>query len=91
MHIDLFFLYNGTGDVMKKVKVNQELCIGCGACQAIAESVFQLNDEGFAETKKESNTVDTMEEELKNDVMDALEGCPTSAIFMEEQEEKEAA
>lgn len=76
---------------MKKVKVNQELCIGCGACQAIAEAVFQLNDEGFAETKEENNTIDTMKEELKNDVMDALEGCPTSAIFIEELEEKEAA
>ncbi len=86
MHIYLFFLYNEYGDVMKKVKVNQDLCIGCGACQAIADSVFQLNDEGFAETKEETNTVDTMNEELKNDVMDALEGCPTSAIFIEEKE-----
>lgn len=91
MHIYLLFLYNGYGDVMKKVKVNKELCIGCGACQAIVDSVFQLNDEGFAETKKENNTVDTMDEALKNEVMDALEGCPTSAIFIEEEQEREAA
>lgn len=90
MHIYLFFLYNEYGDVMKKVKVNQDLCIGCGACQAIVDSVFQLNDEGFAETKEETNTVDTMDEELKNDVMDALEGCPTSAIFIEEEKEEAA-
>lgn len=74
---------------MKKVKVNQELCIGCGACQAIIDSVFQIGDNGLAETKEENNTVDTMEEEVKNEVMDALEGCPTSAIFIEEKEEKE--
>lgn len=87
----MFFLYNEYGDLMKKVKVNKELCIGCGACQAIVDSVFQLNDEGLAETIEENNTVDTMDEELKNEVMDALEGCPTSAIFIEEIEEKEAA
>ena len=69
-----------------KVKVNQEACIGCGACQAIAPSVFQFSDEGYAETKEETNNLDTMEEELKNDVMDALEGCPTSAIVEVEED-----
>ena len=71
-----------------KVKVNQEACIGCGACQAIAPSVFEFNDEGYAETKEESNVLDTMDEELQDDVMDALEGCPTGAIVKEEQEDK---
>lgn len=63
-----------------RVKVNQEACIGCGACQAIAPSVFEFNEEGYAETKEETNLLDTMDEELKEDVIDALEGCPTSAI-----------
>lgn len=63
-----------------KVKVNQEACIGCGACQAIAPDVFEFNEEGYAETKEETNSLDTMNEDLKNDVMDALEGCPTGAI-----------
>ena len=63
-----------------KVKVNQEACIGCGACQAIAPDVFEFNEAGYAETKEETNNLDTMDENLKNDVMDALEGCPTSAI-----------
>lgn len=88
----MFFLYNGIGDIVKRVKVNQELCIGCGACQAIIDSVFQIGEDGLAKTKEETNIVDTMEEDIKNEVMDALEGCPTSAIFIEdEQEEKEAA
>ena len=63
-----------------KVKVNQEACIGCGTCQAIAPDVFEFNEEGYAETKEETNSLDTMNEDLKNDVMDALEGCPTGAI-----------
>lgn len=88
MPFDLFFLYNVVGDSMKKVKVNQELCIGCGACQAIMDSVFQIDDNGLAKTKEETNTLDTMEEEIKESVMDALEGCPTSAIFIEEKEKE---
>lgn len=83
----MFFLYNGIGDIMKKVKVNQELCIGCGACQAIIDSVFQIGENGLAQSKEDNNTVDTMEEEVKEEVMDALEGCPTSAIFIEEEKE----
>lgn len=78
------------GDVMKKVKVNKELCVGCGACQAIIDTVYQIGEDGLAETKEENNILDTMEEDVKNEVMDALEGCPTSAIFIEE-EEKEVA
>ena len=63
-----------------KVKVNQEACIGCGACQAIAPDVFEFNEEGYAETKEETNNLDTMKQDLKHDVMDALEGWPTGAI-----------
>lgn len=68
-----------------KVKVNKELCIGCGACQAIAPSVFEFNDEGLAEAKEDMNCKEQMDEELKEEVMDALEGCPTGAIFEEEE------
>lgn len=72
---------------MKKVKVNKELCISCGACQAIIDSVFQIGEDGRAETIADNNTVDSMEEEVKDTVMDALEGCPTSAIYLEEEKE----
>ena len=37
---------------MEKVRVNQEACIGCGACMAIASDVFEINDEGLAESKE---------------------------------------
>lgn len=69
---------------MEKVRVNEDACIGCGACAAIASDVFSFNDDGFAETSEENNVLDTMDEELKNDVMDALEGCPTNAIYKED-------
>ena len=58
-----------------KVKVDKNLCIGCGACQAIIPEVFELEDDGLAKAIDEEISND-----LKDDVTDALEGCPTSAI-----------
>lgn len=71
---------------MEKVKVNQDLCIGCGACVALANEVFDFNDDGLAETNNENNILNKMNDELKDEVMDALEGCPTSAIYKEDNE-----
>ena len=61
-----------------KVKVNQEACIGCGACQAICDDVFELNDDGLSTVKKEEVT-----EELSEAVNDAKDSCPTGAIEVE--------
>ena len=58
-----------------KLKVNKELCIGCGACQAVAYEVFEIDDDGLATVK-----CDEVPEELMEDATDALEGCPTDAI-----------
>ena len=68
---------------MEKVKVDQEKCIGCGACTAIASEVFSFDEERVAKTEEDNNILDNMSEELKNDVLDALDGCPTSAIYKE--------
>jgi ferredoxin len=64
---------------MKKVVVVKDACIGCGSCAAIAPDVFEMTDEGFAQVK-ENIDFENMDEEQEKDVMDALEGCPTSAI-----------
>ena len=62
---------------MKKVKVNKDVCIGCGACTAIASDVFSFDEDNLAKANEENNDIDKMDNETKNDVMDALEGCPT--------------
>ena len=62
-----------------KAKVNQEACIGCGACAAICDTVFGINDEGLSELIKEEVTA-----EEEQAVRDACESCPTAAIEIEE-------
>ncbi len=58
-----------------KLKVNKDLCIACGACQAAAYEVFEIEDDGLAGVR-----VEEVPEELVEDALDALEGCPTDAI-----------
>lgn len=60
------------------VKVNNNACIGCGACAAICPDVFEITDEGYAKAK-----VEVVTEDKKEEVVEAKEGCPTSAIEAE--------
>ena len=66
-----------------KLKVNEEACIGCGACLAIAEDVFELNDDGLSQVK-----VAEVPEEAQAQAMEAVESCPTAAIVEVKEEEK---
>ncbi len=61
-----------------KVKVNKDACIGCGACAAICDKVFTINDEGLSEVINED-----VKEEEKQAVQDAVDSCPTGAIETE--------
>lgn len=78
------------GRQMKKIIVDGDRCIRCGACVSMCDEVFEFSDEGFATTKEENNILDNMEESVKDDALDALEGCPTAAI-QEVEELEEAA
>lgn len=60
-----------------KFKVNSDACICCGACAAICEDVFEISDdEGYAVAKD----VEVTDEEIKEQAVEAMESCPTSAI-----------
>ena len=64
-----------------KFKVDSDTCICCGACQAICDEVFEINDEeGFAVAKDEEIT----DEDIKERAIEAMEGCPVSAIKKED-------
>ena len=58
-----------------KLEVNKDLCIGCGACQAVCPEVFEIEDDGLAHAK-----VDVVDSKFEEDAIDAKEGCPTGAI-----------
>ena len=57
-------------------KVNQDLCIGCGACAAIAPNTFQMNSEGKSTVINPTGDSPEKIEEAKN-------GCPVGAITIE--------
>lgn len=68
-----------------KVKVNEEACIGCGACTSVAEDLFAIKDDGLSTTK-----VDVVPADKEQEARDAIEACPTGAIVEVAEEEKAA-
>ena len=58
-----------------KASVDPDLCVGTGSCVAICPEVFQLNDDGIAEVKKEQIPAD-----LEDSCREAAESCPVEAI-----------
>ena len=65
-------------------KVDLDACIACGACFADAPDVFTENDEGKAVNQVDGNEGTADVEEFADDINFAKDGCPTSAILVEE-------
>lgn len=55
------------------VKIDENLCIGCGTCVAICPQAFKLNKRNKAEVIGEADCV-----------RQAAEACPEGAITIEE-------
>ncbi len=58
---------------MSDVIVNDS-CIGCGACVAICDSIFDLNEQWIAFVKDNADLSDS------NCLDDAISACPVDAI-----------
>lgn len=58
-----------------KIKVNQDACIGCGACLSVAGDLFEMNEDGLSHAK-----VEEVPEDKQDQAKDAIESCPTGAI-----------
>ena len=59
----------------KFVVINQELCIGCGTCEALCPQVFHLSDAGKAEL------LPNYPQDLSC-IQEADESCPVQAISL---------
>jgi len=62
-----------------KIKIDQEKCIGCGSCAAIASEVFAMGEDGKSHVK---NPTGAPVEKIK----EAVSACPVGAITVEEKE-----
>ncbi|KQU27031.1 ferredoxin [Bacillus sp. Leaf13] len=61
--------------------VDKETCIACGACGATAPEIYDYDEEGIAFVTLDNNEgTAVIPDELEEDVLDALEGCPTESI-----------
>jgi len=59
-----------------KVKIDRNLCIGCGACVTICPDVFELKDDEKVYVKDEKACE-------RCDCKMAAQGCPVQAISIE--------
>lgn len=64
---------------MKKLKVNTEGCIGCGACVGLDPKHFDFNEEGLSVVISEENI-------NPEKIQTVIESCPVSVISYEEDE-----
>ncbi|MCK5084941.1 MAG: ferredoxin [Candidatus Pacebacteria bacterium] len=64
--------------MVKKIEVDQELCIGCGACVNLCPDIFELQDDGKANVINEG-------ESKKCDCEIAINSCPVGAIKVKEE------
>jgi len=58
----------------KKVKIDKDLCIGCGTCEITCPEIFELKD-GKAQVKKDADF-----KKGKDCLKKAIDNCPVEAI-----------
>jgi ferredoxin len=61
-----------------KVRVDAELCTGCGPCADVCPEAFEMKDDKSVVLMKE------IPAELQDAVREAADACPTGAIIIEE-------
>lgn len=60
-----------------KVEINESLCVGCGACQAICPDVYEITNDNKAKIKENPTNKECAKE--------AADSCPVSAILIEKE------
>ena len=58
-----------------KVKVDESICTGCGACAEACPEVFEMGDDNLSKVK-----ADPVPEALKDKASEAAQVCPVTCI-----------
>lgn len=65
---------------MTKISINQETCIGCGACTAVAPEIFELDNELMKAKVKKQPANDSELQQAR----EGADTCPVQAIKVKE-------
>jgi ferredoxin len=63
---------------IKEIKVDQDICIGCGSCEAFAPKAFEIRN-------GKSLVKETWAEEGEDNIKNASSSCPVIAISIIEE------
>lgn len=63
-----------------RATVDHDLCIGDAICESICPQVFQLGEDGLSYV-----IADPVPDDLRAEVEEAVESCPTDAIAIHEE------
>ncbi len=56
------------------IRIDENLCIGCGVCTSICPDVFEMKDDGKAQV---------ISQEMADCVNESKDSCPVNAIIIE--------
>jgi ferredoxin len=62
---------------MSRVEVDRDRCVGSGTCEALAPTVFEVDDDGVLAVVRSRPGQDELP-----DVRDAVTACPTRALAL---------
>ena len=72
---------NVLGGNNMEVKIEKDICIGCGLCVNVCPKVFKMDDNGKSEVLCSYDSLDSGE---KNEVLQSKDMCPVGAISLKE-------
>jgi ferredoxin len=64
-----------------KIEIDQDNCIGCGSCAALAPETFAMNQDGKSEVQNEKGSSD-------EETLEAAKSCPVSVIHLTDDDGK---